>query len=149
MYRSVIENEMRRRDQGMKPPPERVMDKLLEKMEVSINSKSDQTRFEKLTHTFECQTEVVHVSAKPSSPHTSMKKIDRVVLTPFDKLLFDLREQPKCNFHISDWKRVPVHKVVMNNMNEIQALKSCVADLSIFQFLGRLEDPQCNLDEAL
>jgi hypothetical protein len=57
MYRQVIEAEMRRKDQGMKPAPDVVIDKLLIKMNISNNNKSDQTRFEKLTYTFECQTE--------------------------------------------------------------------------------------------
>jgi len=52
-YRAVIEAEMRRKDKGMKPAPDVIMDKLLLKMESSNKNKSEQTRFEKLVQSFE------------------------------------------------------------------------------------------------
>ena len=48
-----------------------------------------------------------------------MQDIVPPVLTPLDKLVQGLRQQPKCNLNISDWKRVPVHKVVMEKMSEM------------------------------
>lgn len=71
------------------------------------------------------------------------------VLTPVDKLVLGLSQQPKCNLTISDWKQVPVHKVIMENMSEMQAIKSCYADFSIFYYFGRLEDPSSSPEQAL
>ena len=119
-YRAVIEAEMRRKDKGMKPAPEVIIDKLLLKMESSNKNKSEQTRFEKLVQSCEGQTnKIEEVTDKPSSPHMSMQVITPVALTPVEKLCLSLSNQPKCNFNARDWKEVPVHKVLMENMSEI------------------------------
>ena len=52
---------------------------------------------------------------------------------------------------ICDWKRVPVHKMVIENMTNFQAIRSCYAEVERekFTYFGRLNNPKYSPEEAL